>query len=132
CTVCAKEFPSTQTLANHCIAHYDERSTTCLTCGRDNFKDHKMLKRHSRPCDLNSPFQCIDCHHAFVTRQHLINHITVNINPRNIRCLQCPKLFKDMRAMQRHYLTHAKKNKDINQCDLCGEWFSRQYIRYMH
>jgi KRAB domain-containing zinc finger protein len=59
------------------------------------------------------PFQCIDCHHAFVTRQHLINHITVNINPRNIRCLQCPKLFKDMRAMQRHYLTHAKKNKDI-------------------
>ncbi|ELU10468.1 hypothetical protein CAPTEDRAFT_88655, partial [Capitella teleta] len=48
------------------------------------------------------------------------------------RCDLCHKLFRTKRYMHIHRRVHEGGKYRHSQCDLCGEWFSRQYIRDMH
>ena len=123
CTKCLKCFDTVKSLKHHFKSvHLDMKGFKCDHCGR-KFRDRFSLNVHEQihgnklaPGVSNL---CSMCGNVFVDEKSLKRHVgIVHSNKKSIKCIQCPKRFRDKYGLIRHLnKKHGEENKDETKDD---------------
>ena len=123
CTKCLKCFDTVKSLKHHFKSvHLDMKGFKCDHCGR-KFRDRFSLNFHEQihgnklaPGVSNL---CSMCGNVFVDEKSLKRHVgIVHSNKKSIKCIQCPKRFRDKYGLIRHLnKKHGEENKDETKDD---------------
>ncbi|CAG9771080.1 unnamed protein product [Ceutorhynchus assimilis] len=159
CTICIKNFLSSNDLRKHVRVHTDERPYICNEC-QQAFRQAVTLKNHilSKHCKLNGFFHCDICSRSFALKGRLKLHMRTHTGEKPYSCEHCSKTFARKGQLQQHMRVHDQKkpftcdvckmsytcsqnlrlhrNKHFDvkpyTCDLCGKCFTRRDALLKH
>ncbi|KAF9788834.1 hypothetical protein SFRURICE_018410 [Spodoptera frugiperda] len=119
CKICYKTFASTHSYQHH-IKYHDPCGEKI--CSRKKHWFH-VRRRHPKHVDSYHPIItviCDTCGKGFQNSTKLRIHQLRHSTPK-VRCAQCPRLFYDKYALNRHAQTHSEEKP--HQCRICGRAF---------
>ncbi|XP_065558006.1 zinc finger protein 543-like [Artemia franciscana] len=156
CELCGKAFTSNYVLKKHLKYHSGEREFTCSTCGKGfiaesalrahetchdplslthmcnlcpkGFRSLEILDKHiAKVHSAHREHVCQICTESYRLRSELENHMLIHSNQVKYWC-ECGKLFLSAKYLQKHKLTHIKRDR----CQFCRKAFSTSEERDAH
>lgn len=104
CEVCAKEFPSMESLTSHKAVHRN-RPLICDVCGK-GFTHRKYYVVHQRIHTGERPYLCAMCGKSFTQASTLTVHRRYHTGERPYTCTLCGKGFVTRTIMLNHMKKH--------------------------
>ena len=133
CQKCDKVYKCQSGLTAHVKqVHSEEKNYECITCGQ-KYKQNRMLLQHMKLIHQPKEFQCNICNKFYALRHVLTEHVKRRHDKieqiKNVKCLDCDKMFPNLSMMQAHAIMHTEPNIE---CSNCGKKFRTSDTLKMH
>ncbi|PNF25392.1 hypothetical protein B7P43_G09777 [Cryptotermes secundus] len=128
CEVCGKSF-TRHALWTHVKSH--EKTHCCHHCNKC-FSTASALRVHVTGTHLGCrSYQCEICGKGFIQKNHLIRHMKVHNNSKDVRsakpflCGKCPRTFKTKSRLESHTrVEHIEPGERPYSCEICNKRFA--------
>ena len=136
CKICNKTFASKSTIDIHIReVHEKIKRHKCDLCNK-YFSRGFILKTHKKQVHqkTDEKIKCDQCNKSFVNRLYMLAHFKTMHDPnrtKDVACSYCRKSFYDNAGMNIHVREVHEGIKE-HKCDLCGKFFSRNYLLKTH
>uniref|UniRef100_A0A1B0DQC8 Uncharacterized protein n=1 Tax=Phlebotomus papatasi TaxID=29031 RepID=A0A1B0DQC8_PHLPP len=128
CTVCGREFKSSNSLNNHLKTHKateatdgdqeSEKQQLCGICGMEKASATE-LNRHMKSHKKNNLWACVFCHYKTDQKCTLLRHTrVVHQGKKDYQCPRCDKSFTGSVNLGHHILRHEGVKNYV--CKVCG------------
>ena len=143
CKRCHERFANSYRLQRHSATHTG-KTVECPKCDK-LFFDNSDMKKHFRTHTGERPYKCTKCCWAFSQSSQLYKHLQnvhgestkkVSDDPKKNRgheklvCDNCPREFRDIAHLKRHFLTHTGEKP--YKCKLCSSSFREKHHLSRH
>ena len=135
CPECNKEFQYESSLKCHVVSHYPDKPKlfSCDQCDyKSNYKANlKKHIRHIHEQKKERDIKCLDCDKMFYTDENMRRHLKLHSEERPYKCEKkdCDKAFKTPNGLKFHILSH---NEEPLTCSLCSKEFKTERCLVQH
>ena len=135
CPECSKEFQYESSLKCHVVSHYPDKPKlfSCDQCDyKSNYKANlKKHIRHIHEQKKERDIKCLDCDKLFYTDENMRRHLKLHSEERPYKCEEkdCDKAFKTPNGLKFHILSH---NEEPLTCSLCLKEFKSERCLVQH
>ncbi|XP_069668751.1 uncharacterized protein [Periplaneta americana] len=128
CEICGKSF-TRHALWTHVKSH--EKTHCCHHCNKC-FSTASALRVHITGTHLGCrSYQCEICGKGFIQKNHLIRHMKVHDNSKDMKntkpflCGKCPRTFKTENKLESHTkIEHQEPGERPYSCEICNKRFA--------
>lgn len=111
CEVCARRFPTKQTLVKHVETAHEgkvaEKTRPCPYCEK-MFSSNQKLQDHVAIHENNRRHKCRFCDKSFVQQANCIAHERIHTGERPYPCRVCPSAFVTSSGRKKHEKRHPE------------------------
>ena len=136
CPECDKEFQYESSLKCHVVSHYPDKPKlfSCDQCEyKSNYKANlKKHIRHIHEQKKERDIKCLECDKMFYTEENMRRHLKLHSDEKPFKCEEkdCEKAFKTPNGLKFHMLSHTSE-KPFN-CTLCSKEFKTERCLISH
>ncbi|XP_041361633.1 zinc finger protein 91-like [Gigantopelta aegis] len=134
CDICQRSFAQQDQYAVHhklCWAKQEINNISFVECDicKEHFEDAKEYRDHYQ--SHTHPHKCNKCGKRFIKIGTLAMHVcsTSRDEDQTVACMQCNKLFKNQKAMEKHQVKHGEPTEE---CDYCKKKFHKLQDHICH
>ncbi|XP_037044177.1 zinc finger protein draculin-like [Bradysia coprophila] len=132
CEMCGK-LVTPREIEYHLNAHKDIRPYKCQAEDCEKYFTAPALARHHfrkvHVYSITRPKKCDICGKGFIQQSSLLTHRSYHFDPQ-IPCTICGQLYRNKRALQRHFLVHSGERK--YSCSECKKSFQTSFTLKTH
>ncbi|CAL8148489.1 unnamed protein product [Orchesella dallaii] len=130
CVVCYHLFTNSLDLKSHVTSNHLLSGLKCSVCGIMKANSF-LLERHMKIHERTKRFVC-DCGKSFASKGYLNYHLEHfhNNADKQYPCSVCGKLFRHMKNVLRHQITHSDSKP--YQCKICSKTFNYSHLLKKH
>lgn len=124
CSICNKNFQSSNKLISHQLVHTGGTPFKCEHC-KKSFSSKFKLVRHVLIHSDRKPFSCTVCERTFHRKDHLKNHIKVHSPSKKIYVCEktnCRKEYTSVMSYRKHLALHSAEEGGL-ECKICLKTF---------
>ena len=135
CPECSKEFQYESSLKCHVVSHYPDKPKLfgCDQCDyKSNYKANlKKHIRHIHEQKKERDIKCLECDKMFYTDENMRRHLKLHSEDRPFKCEEknCEKAFKTLNGLKFHILSHTGESLT---CSLCSKEFRTERCLLQH
>lgn len=138
CPECSKEFQYESSLKCHVVSHYPNKPKlfSCDQCDyKSNYKAN--LKKHIRHIHEQRGernIKCLECEKMFFTEDNMRRHLKLHSEERPYKCdkSDCDKAFKTMTGLKLHVVSHQTDRPFPCEFDGCEKSFKTKRSLVLH
>lgn len=136
CPECDKEFQYESSLKCHVVSHYPDKPKlfSCDQCDyKSNYKANlKKHVRHIHEQKKERDIKCLECDKMFYTEENMRRHLKLHSGDRPYKCEEkdCEKAFKTPNGLKFHQVSHS--NEKPLSCTVCFKEFKTERCFIQH
>ncbi|KAK3587569.1 hypothetical protein CHS0354_004859 [Potamilus streckersoni] len=136
CPECDKEFQYESSLKCHVVSHYPDKPKlfACSECDyKSNYKANlKKHVRHIHQMNKERNIKCLECDKMFFTEDNMRRHLKLHSDERPHKCAQCSKAFKTIHGLKSHEISHQEDRPFKCEIDGCSKDFKIKKLLKSH
>ena len=136
CPECDKEFQYESSLKCHVVSHYPDKPKlfSCDQCDyKSNYKANlKKHIRHIHEQKKTREIKCLECEKMFYTDENMRRHLKLHSGEKPFKCEEkdCDKAFKTPNGLKFHMIAHSGEKPFT--CSVCSKEFKTERCLTIH